>query len=92
MERTAGCQSMPNYVRNVQVAEVAVAAHIPTVTASLLSTCLPLELTKTQMAEHTCKGFFFSIKSFEVGRFLIWIFEVGRSIFNLGHTFRWQPL
>lgn len=58
---------------------------------ALLPTCLPLELAKTRMAEHTCKGFF-SIKSFEVGRFLIWIFEAGRYIFNLSHTFCWQPI
>jgi len=37
------------------------------------------ELTKTQMAGHTCEGFFFLIKSFELRNdpVLMWIFEEG---------------
>lgn len=45
-----------------------------------LSPWLHLGLTKTQVARSICEGFFFLIKSF----------EMGRSIFNPGYTC-WQP-
>jgi hypothetical protein len=37
---------------------------------------------ETQMAGHTCEGFSFSSKSF----------EVGKATFNPDHTFCWQPI
>jgi hypothetical protein len=40
----------------------------PSDSYSWLSTCLHLELTKTQVFRHNCWDFFFIIKSFEVGR------------------------